>query len=69
MKSKRAILAQVQPVVSLTNILNEEESWAYNNQIEATANQHLIDLSWSRGYRTALKNIAHKMNITLNIAG
>ena len=33
---KKAINDQVQPVVSLKSILNEEEVWAYNNQIDAS---------------------------------
>ncbi len=68
MKFKKAIQAQVQSVVSLSSFLNEEEIWAYNNQMDAVKNGLLSEIAWNRGYRKAIGTIANKMDIELHIA-
>lgn len=57
------------PIVNLKSILDEEEIWAYHNQTDAIKNDLLLEVAWNRGYRNALRTIANRMDIKLNIAG
>jgi len=42
-------------------ILQEEEKWAYNNQIDAIKNNNEKEITWNRGYRSALKTIGDRL--------
>ena len=45
---------------NLKSILEQEESWAYENQMDAVKNNQSLEIAWNRGYRCALKDIAEK---------
>ncbi len=64
MKKKETITNQVS-AIDLKSILQKEEDWAYDNQMDAIRNDLCIEVAWNRGYRIALKTIATRVGIKL----
>ena len=49
----------------IETILKEEEHWAYSNQMAAVNDNNKKEVTWNRGFRCALREIAKRLEIKL----
>lgn len=49
--------------------LNQEELWAFVNQRVAIEEHNRYEIGWSRGYRSAIEQVAKKLKLDLKKAG